>query len=78
MYICKTLNMKKVWWVIGIVSLFALVFQVSPYVGVPDAVIFGMFFVAPFAMVYMVYVILKYGVPSGRTFDERFYDDVDL
>jgi hypothetical protein len=25
----------------------------------------------------MVYIILKYGKPSGHSFEERFYDDVD-
>jgi len=36
-----------------------------------------MFFLSPFLVLYMGYVILKYGKPSGSTFDERFYDDWD-
>jgi hypothetical protein len=69
--------MKKTGIVITVVSLFALFYQLSPYIGVPDRLVIAMFLMAPVLVLYMVYVILKYGKPSGRTFDEHFYDDVD-
>ena len=69
--------MKKVPIVVTVVTLYAIFFQIAPYVGVSDKMIFLMFFLSPFMVIYMAYVILKYGTPSGNTFDERFYDDWD-
>lgn len=65
----------KVAVVITLVSLFAAFYQLAPYIGIADKYIIGMFFISPFLLGYMAYVILKYGKPSGRTFDERFYED---
>ncbi|MGZ4049341.1 MAG: hypothetical protein ACXVNN_08255 [Bacteroidia bacterium] len=67
--------MKKVPFVITIATLYALFFQIAPYIGVPDQIIFGMFLFSPCVILYMAYVILKYGKPSPYTFEERFYDD---
>jgi hypothetical protein len=36
-----------------------------------------MFILSPFVVIYMAYVILKYGKPSKHTFEERFYEDHD-
>jgi hypothetical protein len=69
--------MKKVPVVITIVTLFALFFQFMPYLGISDQIIFGMFLLSPLVVLYMAYVILKYGKPSAYTFEERFYDDYD-
>ena len=67
--------MKKLPVVISIVTLYALFFQLIPFTGIPVNIISGMFFLSPFLVIYMVYVILKYGKPSPYTFEERFYDD---
>ncbi len=67
--------MQKMWVVIGLVSLFAVVYHAAPFIGLPDGVIIGMFILSPFLVVYMAYVILKYGKPSTYTFDERWYED---
>ena len=69
--------MKKLPIVIGIVTLYALLFQLTPYIGIPVSTIFGMFLFSPLIVIYMAYVILKYGKPSQHTFEERFYDDYD-
>jgi hypothetical protein len=37
-----------------------------------------MFVLSPMVVIWMVYKVLKNGIPSTRTFDEYFYDDVDL
>lgn len=67
--------MKKVPIVIIIATLYALFFQIAQYIVVSDQLIFGMFLFSPFVILYMAYVILKYGKPSPYTFEERFYDD---
>ena len=69
--------MKSVPLVVGFVTFYAMLFQVAIYMAWPDNIIFGMFFLSPFLVIYMVYVILKYGKPSAYTFEERFYDDWD-
>lgn len=69
--------MKKVEIVIIIVTLYAILFQLTPVIGFPDQVISPMFFLSPFLVIYMVYVILKHGKQSQYTFDEKFYDDWD-
>lgn len=37
----------------------------------------SVYMLSPFLVIWMVYRVLKDGVPSDRTFDEYFYDDVD-
>ena len=69
--------MKKLPVVITIVTLYGLLFQLTPYMGIPANIIFGMFLLSPFLVTYMVYLILRFGKPSKYTFEERFYDDYD-
>ena len=69
--------MKKPAIVIAFATLYLIIFHLSPYIGASDEAIIAMFILAPFIVIYMAYVILKYGKPSGHTFDERFYDDYD-
>ena len=69
--------MKKVPATITFVTLFAVFYHIAPFINVPDKLIYGMFLVSPFLVLYMAYVILKYGKPSGHTFKDRYYDDLD-
>ena len=69
--------MKKTVIVITLATLYVLLFHSSPLMGIPDEFIIAMFILSPVVVIYMVYVILKYGKPSGNTFEERFYDDFD-
>ena len=67
--------MKKVQLVIIFVTLFAVFYNISPHIGISSQAITLMFILSPFLVIYMAYVILKYGKPSGHTFDDRFYED---
>jgi len=69
--------MKNVAAVISFVTLFAIFYAIAPFICVPDEVIFGMFLISPFLVLYMAYVILKHGKPSGYTFEDRYYDDLE-
>ena len=69
--------MKKPAIVITLATLYLIIFQLAPYIGASDEAIIAMFILSPFIVIYMAYVILKYGKPSGNTFEERFYDDFD-
>ena len=69
--------MKNLSIVISVVTLYALFFQLTPYMDISANIIFGMFLLSPLLIIYMAYVILRYGKPSKYTFEERFYDDYD-
>jgi hypothetical protein len=69
--------MKKLPVIVSLVTLYALFFQLTPYIGMPADIIFGMFLLSPLLVIYMAYAILKYGKPAKYTFEERFYDDYD-
>lgn len=69
--------MNRSYVVVIAVTLYALVFQASPWLGFSDGLIFTMFFFSPFILVYLAYMVLRFGEPSRHTFDERFYDDWD-
>ena len=73
----KSFHMKRTVIVITLATLYLLLFRSSPLMGIPDELIIAMFILSPIVVIYMAYVILKYGKPSGHTFEERFYDDVD-
>jgi hypothetical protein len=68
---------KKPFVIISFATLFILIYHLAPYIGVSDEFVIGMFILSPFILLYMVYVILKFGKPSEFTFDEKFYDDTD-
>jgi hypothetical protein len=69
--------MKSPGIVIMLVTLYLLIFKVSPYLGIPDNIILLMFAISPFLVIYMVYVVLKFGKPSSHSFEERFYEDIE-
>jgi len=69
--------MKKPAIVIGFATLFMVFYNLSPYLSIPDEFIIAMFILSPIILIYMVYVILKFGKPSKYTFEDRFYDDLD-
>ena len=69
--------MKKPTIVIALATLFMVFYNLSPYIGIPDEFIIAIFILSPIILIYMVYVILRFGKPSKHTFEERFYDDLD-
>ena len=69
--------MKRPAVIIFLATLYLLFFHASPILDAPNWVIIALFILSPFVVIYMAYVILKYGKPSQHTFEERFYDDYD-
>ena len=69
--------MKRLQWIVLIVTLYAIFFQITPYLGISEEIIWFMFFLSPFLVIWMGYNIMKNGKPSRNTFDEYFYDDWD-
>lgn len=69
--------MKNVAAVVSIVTLYALLYQSAILMSLTDGVILSLFAPAPFLVIYMVYVVLKYGNPSADTFEDKFYCDSD-
>ena len=69
--------MKKVYVAICVSTLYLIVFQLSPYMGIPLWIIITMFLMAPLVVISLVLITLKYGEPSKFKFEDRFYDDWD-
>ena len=69
--------MNKVHIAITFATLYLVLFTTATYVDIPLDIILFMFFLSPFAVIGMVYTVLKYGEPSKDHFDEKFYDDLD-
>lgn len=69
--------MKKPEIAIAIVTIYLIVFQLALYMDIDIKLLFSILSLSPFFIMYMVFVILKYGKPSKYNFDERFYDDRD-
>ncbi len=69
--------MKKAQIAISIVTLYLLIYTSAPQMGIAPGIIFTMFFLSPFLVIGMVYIVLKNGEPSKYSFDQRFYDDLD-
>jgi hypothetical protein len=69
--------MKRPAIIISVATLYLVFFYLSPHIGIPEEAIIAMFILSPFLVIYMAYVILRYGKPSKYTFDEKFYEDYD-
>ena len=69
--------MKRVTIALVVASIYVIVYHASPMVGLPEAFTATLFALSPFCMIYVVYMVLRFGEPSRHTFDQRFYDDWD-
>jgi len=67
--------MKKEPFVIILITAYAVFFQLAILTGMNEKVIIFMFFLSPFLVMYLAYIILKYGKPCNDSFDEKFYQD---
>lgn len=69
--------MKKTHLAILIVTSYLIFFELAIFLDFASGIIYTMFSLSPFLVIYMVYMVLKYGKESTHTFEERFYDDWD-
>ncbi len=69
--------MQKIKWPIIIVTAYLVFYNSTPIFGFSPDTVIAMYIASPVLLLWMVYKILKDGVPSERTFDEYFYDDYD-
>ncbi len=68
--------MKNVRFPIFFATLYLLVYTIGANMGwFSLPLIVTLWILAPVVVGWMVYRILKDGVPSGNTFDDRFYED---
>ena len=61
--------MRNVTAVVSFVTLCALLYQSA----ILMSLILSLFALSPFLVIYMVYVVLKYGSPVPDTFEDKFY-----
>lgn len=69
--------MQKIKWLIGIVTTYLIIYQSAAFMGFSDNIVVAMCLASSFLLLWMMYKILKNGIPSERTFEEYFYDDYD-
>lgn len=58
-------------------SLLLVVFTTLGFFEADMDIILAVFLISPFAIIWMVYQVLKSGTPSHKTWDEYFYEDFD-
>ncbi|MEQ8358796.1 MAG: hypothetical protein RH860_04860 [Cytophagales bacterium] len=58
-------------------SVFTLLYAVLPPMDLPYSIVFFAFIIANVLLFRMVYVILKFGKESTKTFQDHFYDDIE-
>jgi len=60
------------------VTVFLLVYTLSPYLGIPGWIIACAYIASPLMVIWMVVAVLQNGKSSGRTFNKGyFYDHED-
>ena len=64
-------------WVIGFTSGLLLLYTLSPWLGFNLKWVFLLFFSLNVLLIFTVVTILLYGQPSGKTFDQTWYDDMN-
>lgn len=68
--------MKNVRFPIFFATLYLLIYTVGANLGwLSTPVVATLWLLSPVVVGWMAYRILKYGVPSGHTFDDQFYED---
>jgi hypothetical protein len=70
--------MKNLVTAIVLSSAFLLTYVVSVLAEGHPALILALFSISPVVVIALVVKVLKDGIPSAFTFEERFYDDVQL
>ena len=63
---------------VSLVSIYLLVYATLALFGQHPNWVLLMFLFSPALVIWMVYSVLRNGKPSGKTFDEHFYEDRDL
>lgn len=55
------------------VTVYLILYTVSPYIGIPSWVIGTAYLISPFLVIWMVVSILKGEAYEGKTFDEGYF-----
>jgi hypothetical protein len=68
--------MKPIASIVYGVSLFLLFYTIAPYLDISGNILFLLFLLGQFFVVYLVYMTLRYGNPTDKTFEDgHWYED---
>lgn len=67
--------MESVKYPVLVATAFVIFFNLTPFLGIPYSIIAVLFVCSPFVTFWMVYKVLREGVPSEKTFDNFWYED---
>ena len=70
--------MKNIQFPVYFTSLVLVFYTLTPYIGVPYALIATLFLSLNILIIWMVVRVLKDGVPSSKRFSESWYEDLDI
>ena len=71
----NTSIMKNIQFPVYFTSLVLAFYAMTPYLGVPYALVSTLFLALNVMIIWMVVRVLKDGVPSQHTWEETWYDD---
>jgi len=69
-------GMENIKYPVLLATAFVLFFNLTPILGIPYAIIAVLFVLSPFVTLWMVYRVLKDAVPTEKTFDDYWYEDM--
>ncbi len=58
-------------------TAYLIIFAILVALGFSDVAAI-LFILSPLLVVWLAYIVLRYGEASGRTFDDYYYDDVNI
>ena len=70
--------MKYVKFPVIFTSSFLMVYAMLPPLGAPFFIVYIFFILMNVFLFWMVYRVLRDGKPSGKKFEDYWYDDVDM
>jgi len=70
--------MKNIRFPVYFTSMVLAFYTLTPYLGVPYALVSTLFLSLNILIIWMVVRVLKDGVPSTKKFSESWYEDLDV
>lgn len=70
--------MEKIWFPIGLTTLFMVFVNIIPFIGAAPAFIAFLLLLSPALVIWMVLKTLKDGIPSEKTFETHWYEDQNV
>lgn len=68
--------MKSIKFPVAVATCYLILYTILHQIGVNMVILLPMFSFSQFIVIWMVNQVIRKGTPSGKTFDEQFYEDM--